>query len=380
MFLFREYLSEEVEHKDGIAHIEHPSDRYFDGAEAADHAMKTLRGVLAGKANMTRKIDDRMSVHLMRNPDGSVSVKYKGKGARYNHTPDDIDAQYADKPYVAGPLHALLAHADKVLPKEPGEYQGGFMSTPQTRTVTPAGEISHTPNTVEYRAHKNSPEGQRLARSKVSLTVHTRLVGPERKAEPITDMSDFGSHPDVHMVPHIVEPEHMLLSAKDKEQARQHLDRASELMHGHSWDHLRGHEGHMRSYINQTVETGDQPSVRGYKEFLRNKHQKLIDAVKMQKTKDAKAKTMQDDLDHVDNNQNDFYKSFDIHDNIQRATNIMARGLDRHGSGGFTTHVDGKAAGGEGYVANGLKIVDREGFSKANRERSKQLKASRMKK
>lgn len=380
MFLFRDFITEAVEHKGGIAHIEHPSDRYFDGEEAADHAMKSLRGVLGGNAKMTRKIDDKMSVHLMRNPDGSVAVKYKGSGAKYNHTPDDIENQYEDKPYVAGPLHALLAHVGKVLPKEPGEYQGGFMSTPQTRNVTPAGEISHTPNTIEYRAHKQSPEGQRLHKSKVSLVVHSKLTGADRKAEPITDMSDFGSHPDVHLVQHTVAPEHMLMHPKDKEEARQHLDRASELMHGHSWDHLRGHEATLRTYINRTVSSGETPSVRGYKEHLMNHHQKLIDKVKMQKTKDAKAQIMQDALDHVDKHQNDFYKSFDIHDNMQRATNIMARSLDKHGAGGFTTHINGESAGGEGYVHNGLKIVDREGFSKANRERSEMLKASRNKK
>jgi hypothetical protein len=54
--------------------------------------------------------------------------------------------------------------------------------------------------------------------------------------------------------------------------------------------------------------------------------------------------------------------------------------LDSGGGGGFSTHINGAAAGGEGYVAHGLKVVDREGFSKANRERSAILRASRGKK
>ena len=377
MQTFLSYLSEDVKHEGGIAHIEHPSDRTFDGEDAAHHALKTLRGVLTGNAKLTRKIDDKMSFHAMRNPDGSVAVKYKGSGAKYNHSHEDIDKQHGDKPYLAGPLHALLEHLGKVLPKEPGEYQGGFMSTPQTRDVTPAGEITHTPNTIEYRAAKNSPEGQKLMKSKVSAVIHSRLVGANRTAEPITDTSDFQSHPDVHLVQHTVEPEHMLMSPKEKQQAKMHVDAANELMHGHTWDHLNGHEKHLRTYINKTVDSGDTPNVTDYIKHLQAVHGKLIDKVKTQKAKDAKTITMEADIGHVLNNRKEFAKTFDIHHHMQQATNILARNLDRHGAGGFTTHIGGKAAGGEGYVSNGLKIVDREGFSKANRERSAILRASR---
>lgn len=380
MQTFLSYLNEDVAHEGGIAHIEHPSDRTFDSKEASHHALKMLRGVLSGNAKLTRKIDDRMSFHAMRNPDGSIAVKYKGAGAKYNYSHDDIDKQHGEKPYLAAPLHALLDHLGKVLPKEPGEYQGGFMSTPQTRDVTPAGEITHTPNTIEYRAAKKSPEGQKLMRSKVSAVIHSRLVGPNRKAEPITDTSDFHSHPDVHLVQHTVEPEHMLMSPKEKQQAKMHLDAADELMHNHSWEDLNGHEKHLRTYINRTVDSGDVPNVSGYIEHLKNVHQKLIDKVKTQKAKDAKTLTMEADIGHVLNNRKSFAKAFDIHNHVQQATNIMARNLDRHGAGGFTTHIGGKASGGEGYVSEGLKIVDRQGFSKANRERSAVLKASRNKK
>ena len=42
-----------------------------------------------------------------------------------------------------------------------------------------------------------------------------------------------------------------------------------------------------------------------------------------------------------------------------------------------TPGAGGAASGGEGYVHNGLKVVDREGFSAANRARSEILRASR---
>jgi len=119
----------------GIQHIEHPSDRSFDGADAAHHALKTLKDVAAGRTPVTRKIDDKMSYQAIRDKDGRVGVKYKGPGSHYNFSHADIEKQHGHKPYLAHPLKLLHTHLDKVLPKRPGEYQAGYMSDPSTRSI-----------------------------------------------------------------------------------------------------------------------------------------------------------------------------------------------------------------------------------------------------
>ena len=43
MFTFSTFLTEAA--VGGIQHIEHPSDRLFEGPDAAHHALKTLKGV-----------------------------------------------------------------------------------------------------------------------------------------------------------------------------------------------------------------------------------------------------------------------------------------------------------------------------------------------
>ena len=379
MLSFTQFITEAV-HTGGIAHIEHPSDRSFDSQEAAHHALETLRGVAHGKTPITRKIDDRMSFHAIRTPEGKIGVKYKGAGSHYNYSAADIEKQHGHKPYLVGPLKALHAHLGKVLPKHPGEYQGGYMSEPHTRSDYGGSYISHTPNTIEYRAVGGSEEAQKLRRSKVSATVHTELKGPERTAHPITDMSHFQSHPDVHMVQHLVSPKERKLPAAVRSKAEEHLNAAEKLMKGHTYDHLNGHEIHLRTYINRTVTSGEKPSVEGYRKHLEGAHQKLIDAVKTPAAKERKTATMNAQLAQVDAHKKSFERSFQIHHHLQQATNHLARGLDRAGGGGFTTHINGAPAGGEGYVAHGLKVVDREGFSKANRERSAILRASRGKK
>lgn len=379
MLSFTQFITEAT-HTGGIAHIEHPSDRSFDSKEAAHHALETLRGVAHGKTPITRKIDDRMSFHAIRTPEGKIGVKYKGAGSHYNYSASDIEKQHGHKPYLVGPLKALHAHLGKVLPKHPGEYQGGYMSEPHTRSDYGGSYISHTPNTIEYRAVGGSEEAQKLRRSKVSATVHTELKGPERTAHPITDMSHFQSHPDVHMVQHLVSPKERKLPAAVRSKAEEHLSAAEKLMKGHTYDHLSGHETHLRTYINRTVTSGEKPSVEGYRKHLEGAHQKLIDAVKTPAAKERKTATMNTQLAQVDAHKKSFERSFQIHHHLQQATNHLARGLDRAGGGGFTTHINGAPAGGEGYVAHGLKVVDREGFSKANRERSAILRASRGKK
>lgn len=360
----------------GIQHSEHPADLSFDGKDKAEEALKTLKGVTAGTKPVTRKIDDRTSFHAIRTPEGKVGVKYKGPGATYNFSEKDIEKQHGEKPYMVGVMKPLLKHLGKVLPQKAGEYQGGFMSTPESRKED--GKVSHTPNTVTYSLPKDSEEGKKLAKSKLSVTVHTELTGKDKQPKSILDQSHFGSHPDVHLVNHVVSKEEQKLAPADKKKVMGHLSAAQDLMKDHSYEHLsqHNHSGMLRRYINSTVDTGEKPSVSGYKAKLADIHNKEIDKVKTEKSKAAKTATRDAALAHVDANKKAFQKTLDIHQHLQAATNQLANSLHKTAHGGVETSINGKESGGEGFMSgNGLKIVDRTEFSKANRERGAVLKA-----
>ena len=375
--LFTEsFLVEAAKDAPGILHIEHPSDRSFDGHKEAHHALTTLRGVAMGRTPITRKIDDEMSFQIKREKDGRVGVKYKGTGSTYNYSEADVDKQHGHKPYLATPLKAVLAHAHKVLPKNAGEYQGGFMSTPESRTEN-KGVIGHTPNTVSYSVKKDSPEGKKLANSKVSVAIHSELKGPKRKAVPIHDQSSFQSHPDVHLVDHTVSKAEQKLPANVKKTVLTHIAAASKLMKGHDYGHLSGHEEHLRRYVNSTVDSGEKPNVEGYKRHLQGHWEKEIGKVKTEKAKNAKAGQRDEHLTHIDNNKDAFNRSFEIHHHMQQATNALADSLNKTAHGGVRTEINGKESGGEGFVAKGLKIVNRDEFSKANREKNALLRAKK---
>jgi hypothetical protein len=367
MFSFTQFLTEATKLTGGIQHLEHPADRTFDSPEAAQHAISTLRGVVSGSTPITRKIDDKMSFQAIRTKEGKVGVKYKGSGSTYNFSRSDVEKQHGHKPYLAGPLNTLLQHVGKVLPAKHGEYQGGFMSTPETRREE-GGHISHTPNTVEYHTPVNSAEGQKLKKSKVSLAIHTKLEGPERTAHPITSMAGFSSHPDVHQVQHVVSGKEREIHPDDKKEINKHISAATSLMRDHTHEHLSGHEQHLRTYINSTVRSGETPSTAGYRAHLEAAHNKKIEAVKMDATKAAKTAEKNAMLAHVDKNKKAFDRTFQIHHHVQQATNRLADALDRSSAsgGGFQTRIGGQASGGEGYVGGGLKIVNRQEFSKAN--------------
>ena len=100
----------------------------------------------------------------------------------------------------------------------------------------------------------------------------------------------------------------------------------------------------------------------------------LFRSVKMEKTKERKKAERDAHLSHVEKNSHHFSKTLKLHHHLQQATNHLARGLERHGHGGFHTKIGKEKSGGEGYVAHGLKVVDRQAFSKANLARSDSFK------
>lgn len=379
MLRFKQYLLE-AKKSAGIQHLEHPADLSFGtrikvtgqkdivvrGKEGTSRALKIIQDVAHGQLPITRKIDDRMSFHAIRHPDGKVGVKYKGPGTEYSYSENDINRQHPDKEHVTGKLKSLLKHLGKVLPTTAGEYQGGYMSVPGERHEH-EDYIGHKPNTVTYRAPKTSPEGKKLAKSKLSVTVHTTLHGPEGEARPITDMSGFGDHPDVHIKPHVLDYSERHPETESKAIALDHISKAAALANGHDDKHLLGHETYLRTYYNSTIRNGTEASVDGYRKWTYDRTSKEIDKVSSPAAKERKTAEREATLKHIDKNKKAFATSLKIHGHLQAATNHLADGLDKSAANSpWKASIDDKPSGGEGYVAGGVKIVNRKEFSAAN--------------
>jgi len=377
MFGFKQYiplLTEQKKPVRGILHLPHPSESAFSTRKSAvGGALSKIHGVISGRSRMTKKVDDRMSVNIIKDENGRIGVKYKGTGATYNFSPEDIKNQHSEKPYIAGPLMNILKHVHKVLPEGPGEYQGGYLSALEDRTEED-GKIGHKPNTIRYSVDKNSAEGKKLANSRVSLVIHSRL-DEAGKASPI-EYSELKQHPDVHLMNHSVSPEERKISPEAKRKALEHIGAAKNLAKDHSHDHHEGHEETLLRYANSTIDSGEKPSAKGYTRFLQQHHQKLIDKMKSEKGKAQKTEAMRAAINHVNDNLEKFDRTFDIHHHIQQAGYTVADALSKTAHGGYSHHIDGEEAAGEGFVSGGMKFVPRK-FTEANRKRSAALKAQK---
>ncbi len=377
MFGFKQYiplLSEQKKPVRGILHLPHPSEAAFNTRKGAvGSTLSKIQGVISGRTPITRKIDDRMSFQAIRTPEGKVGVKYKGTGATYNFSAEDIKKQHSEKPYIAGPLTNILNHVHKVLPKGTGEYQGGYLSSLEDRTEED-GNIGHKPNTIRYSVDKNSAEGKKLAKAPLSIALHSRIAA-DGSTSPIGE-GELQEHPDVHLMSHLVSSEERKLSPEAKRKALEHIAAAKKLSKDHSHDHHEGHEETLLRYANSTVDSGEKPSAKGYTKFLQQDHQKKIDKVKTDKAKAQKTEVMKASINHVNDNLDKFDRTFEVHHHIHQATQAVANALSKTAHGGYSHKINGQEAAGEGFVSGGMKFVPRA-FTEANRKRSAELKAQK---
>lgn len=376
MFGFKQYLpllTEQTKAR-GIQHLPHPAESAFHARPGAvSSTLSKIQGVASGRTPITRKIDDRMSFQVVKTPEGRVGVKYKGPGAQYNYSPEDIKKQYSEKPYVAGPLMNVLKHVHKVLPDKAGEYQGGYLSSLEDRKEED-GRISHTPNTIRYSVHKDSPEGKKLAKAPLSIALHSRISKSGKTSAIGAD--ELKSHPDVHVMSHNVLSSERKLTQEAKRKALEHIGAAKKLLKDHSHEHHEGHEETLQRYANSTLDTGEKPTASGYKKFLEKYHNKRIESVKTEKAKKQKEEEKKVAINHVNDNLGKFDRSFDIHHHMQQATYAVSDSLSKTAHGGYSHHIDGEEATGEGFVAGGMKYVPRK-FTLANRKRSAILRAKK---
>jgi hypothetical protein len=311
MFGFKQYiplLTEQKKPVRGILHLPHPAEAALNTRKGAvGSTLSKIQGVISGRAPITRKIDDRMSFQTIRTPEGKVGVKYKGTGATYNFSAEDIKKQHSEKPYIAGPLMNILKHVHKVLPKGPGEYQGGYLSSLEDRTEED-GKIGHKPNTIRYSVDKNSPEGKKLAKAPLSIALHSRIA-EDGSTTPIGE-GELQEHPDVHVMNHLVSSEERTISPETKRKALEHIAAAKKLSKSHDHSHHEGHDETLLRYANSTVDTGEKPTAKGYTRFLQQHHQKKIDSVKTEKAKKQKTEAMRAAINHVNDNLEKFDRTF----------------------------------------------------------------------
>ena len=359
MLSFTSFLTEAKVEK--LKHLEHAEDHIINsGAAGYEHAKKTLIGVnnaLQGRKSqvkVTTKWDGAPSIVFGTHPEnGKFFVASKSafnKNPKINHTPDDIEKNHGHAPGLVDKLKHALEHLPKVTPKG-RVFQGDMMYTPGD-VKSSSTHHSFKPNTINYSIPKDSEEGKKVARAKVGVAVHTEYKGrtlDSMKAHFGPNLKSFNNHPDVHVIDTKADASDTEYKPEHRREFLTSMRKAEQLHRGHDYGHLKGHEMHVSTYINQTVRSGETPSVQGLMNHVSNRNAAAGAKLKSAAGKAKITAKANADIEHIKKNKAAFQRTFEIHRHLQNAKHALVDALQ---SGGDYEHdIEGRKSSGEGHVA-----------------------------
>lgn len=357
-------------------HYRHPEELFIDhGKHGAVAAHKLLHDTLNNRHPLQKKGDGSLAFHIVTDEHGRKGVATKSidnKNAKINYTHEDIEKNHGHAPGLVHKLKTLLDNAHKISGNK-RHISGEFLFTPDEVHKHDHG-VSFKPNTIKNVTH-DPHEVKKIQQAKLGVAVHSAFDS-EGHRQPL-QKGDVKHHKDVY---------HMDLSApkiKSDTGAHQHMAHlASTIRHTPHEAYAVGHKygAHFKAYINQTVRTGSHANTDDFISHVKATHQKGIDAVKTEKSKAAKTEAMHHDLKDLHDNRHHLDSLFKLHHATVAAKNHIVGLIDKADSHGKMTHHLEQEGGGyrqtgaEGWTydsskhhtINTLKLVNREGFSKAN--------------
>lgn len=357
-----------------LKHLEHADDEVFNnGQHGVRNIVDHINALRHGdeRVKISQKIDGSPSVVFGTHPEtGKFFVASKSafnKNPKINYTPEDIDRNHGHAPGLASKLKSLLKHGKKL--GVHGIVQGDMLYDEKDKHEE-GGKVSFKPNTIRYSIDKDHPEGQKVARSKIGVAIHTQydkdgkaVLNPEIPTK---------DHPDVYNMPVAVHPSKMKF---DNEKLKKHTSEIGKAMHGISkegWSAVTHPDAveHVKTYINQKVRKGETDyNVPELLDHIKGKFQKEIDKVATAKSKSSKEQARDTVMGHVQAHSDDFKKAFAIQHHINAAKHHVIDRLNHNQT--FEHHYEtGEEAAPEGYVSIGhhgpVKFVNRGEFSRAN--------------
>jgi Family of unknown function (DUF6267) len=381
MITRRDEMTLEV-HK--LKHLDHTEDLPIRHGKAGfDHAHKVLlathdflKGKHSDKFSISTKYDGSPSIVFGHHPTtgkffvGSKSVF--NKNAKINFSHEDIEKNHGHAPGLVTKLKDAFTHLQNNIPTK-GVYQGDLMYSGDD--VKKSGNhLKFQPNTLEYKVHKDTPEGHRIQNSKIGMVVHTGYKGKgieDMKASFSPDLSKFNNKGDVNFIDPKVSSGVKYTPDQEKDftsnlfKARQ---LHNEVHKSKVYDLAKDQEPLLLGYANHAVREGKPVSTSGYMAFINNRHKKVMDELKSDKVKGTKKLATDTLLKTIADNKPGYDKLFDLHKAMAAAKKPLVDALSSHS--GFQTSAGGKATKPEGFVTtqNGIpsKLVDRDEFSKAN--------------
>jgi hypothetical protein len=391
MLSFSRFLVEQVDPEEGasrqIKHLTHVEDRPLQtGEKGAKHAISSLKSaadhIIQGKktSELTTKYDGSPAIVYGHHPEnGKFFVASKSafnKTPKINYTPADIEKNHGHAPGLVKKLKDALQHLPKIAP-EKGVYQGDMMFSHEDKKNTKSGGISFHPNPsgLTYTAH--GTHAAAVKKAKIGVVTHLSYSGKDAaslNASHEVDHENFNKHSNVFSVDPRMDTSKVHFGPKDRAEFNKHIAAAQAVHDTHGDDMYAGTKmhhgvgGHLETYMNHTVRTGETPNHQNFSNWLETKKLKDIDKLKVEKNRKAKQAELSDELGKIGRNKKHYNNLFKMHQHLQKAKGVLINVMNQHQE--FQHEHGGEAANPEGYVFHHGKetdkFVNRAEFSRRN--------------
>ena len=345
--------------------------------------IRNLKGNSNTKVNTSVKWDGAPAIFTGINPDnGKFFVGTKSvfnKEPKINYTKEDIEQNHGQAPGLAKKLLEALEYFPTLGIKN--ILQGDFMFDKQslkTQSIDGKKHYVFKPNTITYAVDADSELGKRIARSKIGIVFHTTYKDLQSGASFGADVSGLRENPNVWYDDAFFKDTTgtVLLTNDEAKQVLNKIKQADSIKV--NYDELPS--ALLNVYVNSEIKTNrflenPEKSYESFVEWAQGKINKKIEKLKSVKGKERATLAGQQQRANIEFRKQDIINLFKVSKLFADAKMIF---VNKYNSAIYTTkHFVDDGKGGlkvtapEGYVAvdrigNGVKLVDRLEFSRAN--------------
>lgn len=345
--------------------------------------VKNLKGHSNAKVNTSVKWDGAPAMFVGTHPEtkkffvGTKSVF--NKIPKINYTAADVDLNHGHAPGLADKLKKALKYLPSLGIKN--ILQGDFMfddSMLKTKNIEGVPHYIFRPNTITYAVEVDSELGNHIGSVKFGIVFHTTYRDLQSGASYGADVSMLRRNPKVWFDDAFFKDATgiVTLTASETKQILTLVKQADQI----KIDYDNIPSALLNTYINSEIRIGqflDDPhkSFKAFKKWVQLKVDKKVEKLKSEKGKARATQTGIDQMTLFDSKSDEIIKIFQVSKLLASAKNIF---IEKYNNAVYNTkHFvdDGqgglKASSPEGYVAvdhigNGVKLVDRLEFSRAN--------------
>lgn len=341
MINFKQFITEEVKQTNVAHDIEHlPLHHGHEGMTHAANMLDALHNHFLGKkteASLTMNYNGE-PITFGRDKKKNFFVASDINYPNYSH--EDIEKNHAGDAKTVGKLKTAFNHLSKIVPDEPGTYDGKMFT--KSQTTKEKGKVGIVTPGQTYTVPAESSHGKKLSNAHVSVAVDAKHNGVSFEPMDSKTRAKFKDHPDVFNIDPTL-PANPANYSHAEQQAylnnRKQIEMAYAKSKPEMFDAMEGHGHKIAKHIDDMRKQGIPHSFDTYMDSLKGEanHTKLAE--------------------RAIHNRKHFEDALKLQGLIQNGKNILASVMHKNET--FTHHV-----GGEPVEPSGALIHMDKGTSK----------------